>query len=73
MIKANEARAQSLENKAKNAYKDVEVNIRKAMAKGKCETTFLCAYDLIEPITEFLNQFGYKVSSVQGGIKIYWG
>lgn len=73
MISAKEARAQSAENKAKNAVKDVEANIKKAILKGKCEVNFLCAYDLIEPLTELLNGAGYKVTPVQGGIKIYWG
>lgn len=73
MISAKEAKIQSSENKADNAFKEVEANIRKAMNKGKCETTFLCAYDLVEPVTEFLARYGYKVNSIQGGIKIYWG
>lgn len=73
MINAKEARLQSLENKTDNAFKEVEANIRKAMNKGKCETTFLCAHDLVGAVTEFLTQFGYSVSSIQGGIKIYWG
>lgn len=73
MIKANEARAQSVEFKAKNAVKDVEANIKKAIQKGKNETNFICSYDLVESLTEILNDAGYKVTPIQGGIKIYWG
>lgn len=73
MIKANEARAQSVDNKTKNAFKDVEANIKKAIAKGKSESTFICSYDLIEALTEELQGAGYSVTPVQGGIKIYWG
>lgn len=73
MISAKEARAQSVEFKAKNAVKDVEANIKKAIQKGKSETNFICAYDLIESLTEILSELGYKVTPIQGGVKIYWG
>lgn len=73
MIKAKEAQAQSIENKAKNAIKDVEANIKKAILKGKCETNFLCSYDLIDPISDLLKENGYTVTPIQGGVKIYWG
>lgn len=73
MISAKEAKIQSMENKTDNAIKDVEAAIKKSIQKGKTETTFICSYDIIEDLTVELENAGYKVSPVQGGIKIYWG
>lgn len=73
MINAKQARELAAKNKVDNAVKDVETNIKKAIVKGKTEVTFLCAFDLIETITEMLTESGYRVSPVQGGVKIYWG
>ena len=73
MISAKEARAQSVEFKAKNAVKDVEANIKKAIKQGKNEAKFLTSYDLVEAVTEQLRLSGYTVTDIQGGVKIYWG
>lgn len=73
MIKANQAKEQSIENKAVNAEKDLEESIKKAIKKGKTEIIFLCSYDLTEVMTQKAEEAGYRVSPVQGGIKLYWG
>lgn len=73
MIKASEARELTAESKAKNAIKDVDTKIRKAISNGKSEVTFLCSYDLVDRIAELLREAGYTVTPVQGGVKVYWG
>ena len=73
MISAKQAKEQSIENKATNAEKDLEESIKKAIKKGKTECTFLCSYDLLESMTAKAEEAGYRVTPVQGGIKIYWG
>lgn len=73
MISAKQAKEQSIENKAINAEKDLDESIKKAIKKGKTECTFLCSYDLIESMTAKAEEAGYRVTAVQGGIKIYWG
>ena len=47
--------------------------VKKAIKKGKTECTFLCSYDLLESMTAKAEEAGYRVTPVQGGIKIYWG
>ena len=73
MISAKQAKEQSIENKAITAEKDLEESIKKAIKRGKTEATFLCSYDLIESMTAKAEEAGYKVTPVQGGIKVYWG
>lgn len=57
----------------KKKEKDLEESIKKAIKKGKTECTFLCSYDLIESMTAKAEEAGYRVTPVQGGVKIYWG
>lgn len=73
MISAKQAKEQSIENKAANAEKYLEESIKKAIKKGKTECTFLYSYDLLESMTAKAEEAGYRVTPVQGGIKIYWG
>lgn len=73
MINAKQAREQAAENKVNNAIKDIESNIKKAISKGKNETTFLCSHDLVDRMAELLTEAGYTVTPVQGGVKVYWG
>jgi len=73
MINAKQAKEQSIENKAINAEKDLDESIKKAIKKGKTECTFLCSFDLLEYIKEIAVEAGYRVTPVQGGLKIYWG
>jgi hypothetical protein len=70
MIKANEARAQSAENKQFNALKDVEESIKKAIKKGRnyINTTG----NTPKEIKEELENAGYKVETQATGMKISW-